>query len=340
MQRPARQSCPRYTRLCNALLALTLCCAFLPMAVVGIPVWFSGSGQQILPGLVIALLACGALFFSAWRITRRILTRLIQADKEKTAYDAALLQLSKMASLGKLAAGVAHEINNPLMLIREHAGWIHDLLEEEKRENIANYEDIQRAAVKVEQNVDRASEITHRLLGFARETAPSSERAPLNAIVEQAIGFLQTEAGYRGISIERWFGSPEPGVVTDVGQLQQVILNVIGNAMDAIGQGGRVEVGTGLENGMAVIRIRDNGPGIPQDRLQKIFDPFFTTKRPGEGTGLGLSICSSTMESLGGSISAANHPEGGALFIVTLPCDNIGKQPLIGRESGAPSGSA
>ncbi len=274
---------------------------------------------RMLAGAIVAL-ACAALFFGAWFTTRFIVSRLVQADREKAAYDATLLQSSKMASLGKLAAGIAHEINNPLMLIREHAGWIRDLLEEEKRENIANYDDIQRAAVKVEQNVDRAKDITHRLLGFARRVDPTSESLPLNPIVEQAIGFLQNEAGYRGITIERQFKSPEPRVATDVGQLQQVVLNIIDNAIDAVGQGGKVEVSTGKENGMAVIRIHDNGPGIPAERLQQIFDPFFTTKKPGEGTGLGLSICYSIIESLGGSICAENPPEGGALFTVTLPC--------------------
>ena len=267
----------------------------------------------------IILLGFAALSLGTWITTRMIINYLMQADKQKASFDATLLQSSKMAALGKLAAGIAHEINNPLMLIREHAGWIRDLLEDEKPEQMAHYEDIQRAAVKVEQNVDRAKDITHRLLGFARRVDPASESLPLNPIVEQAIAFLQSEAGYRGITIERSFSPLDLRVSTDVGQLQQVILNILDNAIDAVGQGGIVTVSTGIDGNMASVILRDNGPGIPEDRLEQIFDPFFTTKKQGEGTGLGLSICYSIMEGLGGSVCARNHPEGGAEFTITLP---------------------
>ncbi|MDR0239070.1 MAG: HAMP domain-containing histidine kinase, partial [Deltaproteobacteria bacterium] len=111
-------------------------------------------------------------------------------------------------------------------------------------------------------------------------------------------------------------------VSTDIGQLQQVVLNIIDNAIDATGKGGIVNVSTAKEGMYGVIRVRDNGPGIPPDRLHQIFDPFFTTKRPGEGTGLGLSICYSIMEGLGGDVSAANHPSGGAEFTIRLPASN------------------
>ena len=270
----------------------------------------------------IVLLGLAALCVGTWMTTRLIILRLIQADKEKAAYDASLLQSSKMAALGKLAAGVAHEINNPLMLIREHAGWIRDLLEDENPEQMRGYREMQAAALKVEQNVDRAKDITHRLLGFARRIDPSSESLPLNPIVEQAIAFLQNEANFRGIMIERDFTDSEIRVSTDIGQLQQVVLNILDNAIDALGEGGRVVVTTRLcedDQQRACIILHDSGKGIPEERLQQIFDPFFTTKKVGEGTGLGLSICYSIMESLGGSVSARNHPDGGAEFTVSLP---------------------
>lgn len=259
------------------------------------------------------------LCVATWLVTRLIINRLQQYDRIKADYDATLIQSSKMAALGKLAAGVAHEVNNPLMLIREHAGWIRDLLEEEKPENIQHYQEIQNAAIKVEQNVDRAKEVTHRLLGFARRVDPTTESMPLNPIVEQAIAFLQSEAGYRHITIERNLAHTDPRVATDVGQLQQVILNIIDNAIDAVGENGVVAVSTALEGDQAVIRVRDNGPGIPEKDIEHIFDPFFTTKKPGEGTGLGLSICYSIMETLGGNLSAANARDGGAEFTVSLP---------------------
>ena len=268
----------------------------------------------------IILLGLAALSIGTWLTTRMIILRLVEADKQKAAYDASLLQSSKMAALGKMAAGISHEINNPLMLIREHAGWMRDLLEDEKPENMEHYGELQSAAIKVERNVDRAKDITHRLLGFARRVDPSSESLPLNPIVDQAIAFLQNEANYRGITIERDFSKKDLRVATDVGQLQQVVLNILDNAIDAVGQGGKVTVSTRLDDdGQACVLLRDNGPGIPEERLGQIFDPFFTTKKTGEGTGLGLSICYSIMESLSGSVCARNHPEGGAEFSVCLP---------------------
>jgi len=280
------------------------------------------SAKTLSIGVVLAALA--AVSFGAWLTTRAIIKHLMKADKEKAVLDASLLQASKMAALGKMAAGVAHEINNPLMLIREHAGWVKDLLEDENPAQIASYEEMKKAAAKIEQNVDRASSITHRLLGFARRVDPTSESMPLNPIVDQAIGFLQSEAGYRGIALERAFTADEISVSTDIGQLQQVVLNIIDNAIDATGKDGIVNISTAKEGMYGVIRVRDNGPGIPPDRLHQIFDPFFTTKRPGEGTGLGLSICYSIMEGLGGDVSAANHPGGGAEFTIRLPTSNSG----------------
>ena len=268
---------------------------------------------------LIIVLGLVALCVGTWLTTRRIVNYLIEADTQKASFDATLLQSSKMAALGKLAAGIAHEINNPLMLIREHAGWIRDLMEDEKPEAMLHHKEIQGAAIKVEQNVDRAKDITHRLLGFARRMGPATDSLPLNPIVDQAIAFLQNEAGYRGITIERSFSPLDLRVTTDVGQLQQVVLNILDNAIDAVGNDGHVYIATDSpEEGKAVISVRDNGQGIPDEVLTHIFDPFYTTKKPGEGTGLGLSICYSIMESLGGSITARNHPEGGAEFLITM----------------------
>lgn len=271
--------------------------------------------------LVLILLGLAALCVGTWLTTRLIISRLFEADREKAAYDASLLQSSKMAALGKLAAGIAHEINNPLMLIREHAGWIRDLLEDEKPDRMLHHREMENAAIKVEQNVDRAKNITHRLLGFARRIDPASESLPLNPIVEQAIAFLQNEANFRGITLERDFSDEDLRVSTDVGQLQQVILNILDNAVDAAGKGGHVRIATRpcAEEGTACVILRDNGTGIPEDRIGQIFDPFFTTKKVGDGTGLGLSICYSIMESLGGTVCARNHPDGGAEFTITLP---------------------
>ncbi len=261
------------------------------------------------------LIICAAI----WLITNFLVNRLEQSDKEKAAVNSNLLQSNKMAAIGKLAAGVAHEVNNPLMLIRQTAGWIKDLMEDENPETMKNYNDILTSATKIEQHVDRTKDITHRLLGFARRVDPRAESMLLNPIVDQSISFLQSEALYRNIKIEKAYSSAGLRVITDVGQLQQVLLNIIDNAIDAVPNGGKIMVRTGRDGNQAYIKVQDNGAGIPLERLNHVFDPFFTTKEPGEGTGLGLSICYSIMENLGGNIQAQNMPEGGAEFTVRIP---------------------
>lgn len=277
-------------------------------------------GQAELMSGVILALGLLALCLGTWGTTRKIVSYLEVADQQKAEYDAVLMQSSKMAALGKMATGIAHEINNPLMLIRENAGWIKDLLSDEDKEKLENYNEMELAATKVEQNVDRARNVTHRLLGFARRVDPVYESMPLNPIVDQAVAFLSNEAEFRGISIQKSFSEHNIRVATDVGQLQQVILNVLDNAIDALDSGGHITISTDLDlEDRASIHIRDTGKGIDPTVFQQIFDPFFTTKKMGEGTGLGLSICYSIMESLGGSIAAMNHKDGGAHFIISIP---------------------
>ncbi len=247
--------------------------------------------------------------------------KVIEADRRQAMLDASLMQSSKMAALGKLAAGVAHEVNNPLMLIRENAGWIRDLLSEEDPVRMAHHNEIEEAANKIEQHVDRAKGITHRMLGFGRRMEPMQENVPLNVLTEQTVKFLESEALHRSITIHKDFDAELPAITTDTAQVQQVILNVLDNAIDAVGQGGAITVRTGAtESGHEVfVAVTDTGGGISPDVLEHIFDPFYTTKKAGEGTGLGLAICYSIMEKLGGRIVAESTPGNGATFTVLLP---------------------
>jgi two-component system NtrC family sensor kinase len=266
------------------------------------------------------LAAVGALL-----ATRSLINYLMEQDKKQAQLDAQLTQSSKMAALGKMATGVAHEINNPLMLIRESAGWMRDLLAEEKPENYKNYQELCETAEKIEQHVERASGITHRMLGFGRTVAPSQGELFVPMLLDQTISFLEGEARLRNIEIVRKYDEGVGSVVTDGSQLQQVFLNIIDNALDAVGKDGtitvHVEAWQAKDAGEAGCRVRitDTGSGIPQDKLKRIFDPFFTTKKPGEGTGLGLSICFTILESLGATIHVESEVGVGTSFIISLP---------------------
>ena len=250
-----------------------------------------------------------------------IVRKVMQADQEKAAMDANLVQSSKMAALGKMAAGVAHEVNNPLSLIREGAGWLKDLLGDEDPKAMKNHAEFAHGLDMIEIHVDRAREVTHRMLGFGRRMEPVQENVDLNGLVEQTMKFLRQEAIHRNTTVLTDFQSDLPTITTDATQLQQVILNILDNALDAVERDGEIMVRTrlGEDEREVVLSVKDNGPGIPKEILQRLFDPFFTTKKVGEGTGLGLSICYSIVEKLGGRIEVSSEPGQGAEFNVHLP---------------------
>ncbi len=263
----------------------------------------------------------GVIILGTVLVTRSTVAKIRRADQERAALDAELMQAGKMAALGKLAAGVAHEINNPLTLIMENAGWIQDLLTEEDPSAIEGFAEIDGAVRKIEQHVERARQVTHRMLGFARRMEPVEEDVDLNHLAEQAISFLQSEATLRDIALERAYDQDLPRISTDTAQVQQVLLNLLDNAIDAVDRNGEVTVSTGATaDGQGVwLTVTDDGPGIPEPVLARIFEPFFTTKSPGQGTGLGLSIAYSIIRKLGGELQAANVPGAGASFTITLP---------------------
>ncbi len=253
--------------------------------------------------------------------TRAMMNQLIQVDRQKAISEDLMIQSSKMAALGKMAAGIAHEINNPLAVIGEKAGWIKDLLSEEDITGNPNYQEFEDAVRKIEYHVDRAKKVTHRLLGFARRMEPRQEKVDINKTLNETVDFLENESRFRNIDIQIDPQPDLPETTSDSSQLQQVFLNIINNAIDAISKNGEIRIKTRyhLKNNEARIEISDNGPGIPKEDIDKIFDPFYTTKEVGQGTGLGLSIVYSIIEKLGGRIMVASELGLGTTFTIYLP---------------------
>ena len=256
-------------------------------------------------------------------LTTRVMTRrLKEVEKEKSKSEDLIIQSSKMAALGKMAAGIAHEINNPLQIIGDQAGWMKDLLDSEDMKQTENFEEFEQCIKKIERQVNRSREITHRLLRFGRRMETTQELVDINQILMETLTFLENEAHFRDIQIQTNCDDNLPKVSTDPNQLQQVFLNIIDNAIDAVGQSGqiRVETFTDKQNHKQImVKISDNGPGISRELISKIFDPFFTTKRPDEGTGLGLSISYGIMEKLGGHIAVESEEGKGTTFIISVP---------------------
>lgn len=264
----------------------------------------------------ILVIVLGTIF-----ITQSMMAKLVHAYRDKAMLDDQLVQSSKMAALGKLAAGIAHEVNNPLSVIKEKAGWMKDILEKEgmtKDQGLERFED---AISKIDLHVERAKKVTHRLLGFARRMEPFSEMVDINKTLEETIAFLENDARYRNIVLEEDYSEELPRTRSDTAQLQQVFLNILNNAIDAVAKDGKVTVRTSYNarNEEIAVAFEDTGPGIAQEELKRVFDPFFTTKNMGEGTGLGLSISYGIMERLGGRITVASREGRGSTFTVHLP---------------------
>lgn len=266
--------------------------------------------------LGLAIIATGTALF-----TNAIINRMKRSDRESANNFDMLMQANKMVALSKMAAGIAHEVNNPLASIAEKAGWMKDLLHEEDIKNSKNFEEFEESINKIEQHVARARKIIHNLLGFARRMEPAKEKINVNNLLDETTGFLENEAKYVNITIEKDYGDNVPIMTSDLSQIQQVVLNLLNNAIDAIGKDGTITVGSRYleKTDEVAISIEDNGPGIAEIELNRVFDPFFTTKDLGRGTGLGLSISYSIIEKLGGKIQVKSKVGQGTVFTIILP---------------------
>jgi len=235
-----------------------------------------------------------------------------------------MVACERLASLGTLAAGVAHEINNPLAIIGESAGWMQHLFAKDEFKSMPRREDVFRALDKVEKSVERASRITHQLLGFVGKSEPVVSEVNLVQLAEEAIQLIIHEARNREIRIIRQMPSSLEAIWSDAYQIRQVLLNLLTNALHAVNFQGTITIAVEDGADSQVITVGDSGPGIAREHLEKIFEPFFSTKSPGQGTGLGLFVSRGIVEKLGGSIEVSSKLGQGARFCVRLPKHRIG----------------
>lgn len=269
--------------------------------------------------LVFAVGALGAASVSFY-CTRCLECRVAKANEQKCIVDGQLIQSQKLASIGELSSGIAHEINNPLAIIGQEVEWMRHLLKSEDLEEHKSIGDLTESMQAIALQVDRCGEITHKLLDFARKKEPLIQSIDVSKLIEDMARLVEKEAILKNIKIVREYPDDLPPIDTDPPLLRQVILNLLNNATYAIQRDGVITVATRFSKDSSVeILIRDTGCGICEEDLSKIFDPFFTTKPPGKGTGLGLSICHGIIERLGGRISVASAVGKGTEFAVHLP---------------------
>lgn len=303
---------PREPRLTGSILRFNL----ITIVMVGLSL---PAGIAYGPTAAIIALAVGALAFLINRGVRREIDRVCELACQ---LDEQLIQSQKLASIGELSAGVAHEINNPLAIIAQEAEWMQHLIKADAFRDFKETSELNESLWAVVQQVERSREITHKLLNFARKVEPVIQGANINGLVEDMARLVEKEATLSNIKIIRRYQESLPLLNTDPPRVRQVVLNLLTNAIQAIQQRGTIIITTRQTSGDSVeIVVEDSGIGIPKENLQKVFDPFFTTKPPGEGTGLGLSICHGIVEKLGGRISVTSEVGKGTTFNVLLPLD-------------------
>jgi two-component system NtrC family sensor kinase len=245
---------------------------------------------------------------------------LVEDVTEQRRMESQLIQNDKMASIGQLVSGVAHELNNPLTSI---AGLTELLLERELQP------DFPREHLRViHDQAERAGRIVRNLLTFARKGVPEKSPVDLNDVAARTSLLIVYELQLHGIELEQTLSAEPVVVLGDRYELQQVLLNLITNAVQAVsglppGRPRAITVATGRSDGAAVLRVRDSGPGVPPQHASYLFTPFFTTKAPGQGTGLGLSLSYGLVQSHGGVLTYEPAPDGGAEFRVVLPLHDV-----------------
>ncbi|MBW1887175.1 MAG: two-component sensor histidine kinase [Deltaproteobacteria bacterium] len=292
---------------------------------------FSGLKKAKIVAIAVILIVSLLIGTNAYSLSKKMVRRIAQADEEKQKRNEQMFQTGKLASIGELAAGVAHEINNPVAIMVEEAGWIDDLLEDEEFREGKNLDEFKRALKQIRTQGNRCKEITQKLLSFARKTDSRVQEVQLNELIEDIITISAKRAKYSGIVIKTEIQEDLPPIDLSPTEMQQVLINLINNALDAMEEnGGTLSISARIEGDHIVIEVSDDGPGIPEDNLSQIFDPFFTTKPVGKGTGLGLSICYGIIKKLGGEISVRSAMDTGSTFRVRIPLKKGGQNSVEG----------
>jgi two-component system, NtrC family, sensor kinase len=281
--------------------------------------------KKIMIALTISMVVI--IFIIIWLNTSRLMNRAERMEKSRRELKSQLFHASKLVSVGELAAGIAHEINNPLAIISSQCGVIRDMfdpevggdahMKAETPEHIAGELGI------IDEAVGRARDITQKLLRSVRKSKPRLIKSNVNQILDDVVGgLMEKEFQVENIELIRNYDSDLPHILLDPDQIYQVFQNLVNNAGDAIEGPGKITLTTRIQDENIEIIVSDTGKGMTHEQMGKIFLPFFTTKEVGKGTGLGLGISLSIVEAMGGTIDVQSMPEAGSSFIVSLPINN------------------
>jgi two-component system NtrC family sensor kinase len=268
--------------------------------------------------LAIMLSALLSIVMVVLRNTQNLIAKLEAADKTKEDLRLQLFNAAKLASVGEIAAGVAHEINNPLAIIYEEASMMEDIVDPQFGQNIEPA-DLKERFEAIKEAAMRGRSITGKLLAFARRHDPNPEPTDINPLLDRVLKVKEVDFKVSNIRVIRDYRDDLPPAMVNPNQMDQVILNLLNNAKDAMDKGGKITIRTRFQAQWVCIEVKDTGHGMPPEIMGKIFYPFFTTKGVGKGTGLGLSISYGIVESLGGRIEVESELGKGTTFTIYLP---------------------
>ena len=247
------------------------------------------------------------------------------AQEYKARIEQQMIATERLAALGTLAAGVAHEINNPLAIINESAGYLRTVLQKKELAEIPYRASFDKALEKIETSVKRARTITHQLLSDVGKREPVLMKIDLPTLVNETIRLIRRDTDRKGIRVNLEADRNLPALMADPNQIRQVLINLLNNAIHASNEGGEMTVRLQWIDAGASIDIIDSGSGIPKENLDRIFEPFFSTKAPGKGTGLGLFVSRDIVEKMGGQLTVESQLGQGTCFRMRIPNnDRIG----------------
>ena len=279
--------------------------------------------------LLIAVIGGAFIILIALYLSKTIVRKMEKIDHEKGELGQQLVRASRLAELGEMSAGFAHEINNPLQIMKSELSLIQMVWRDIKKEgHLPEDENAAQLADCLDQiqlQINRCGQITQGILKFGRQSEPTPQPIDLKEFIPDILKMVNKQAAVNNIEISHRTDSNTPKIQGDPGQLQQVLLNLLNNAMDAIHAahdhaGGAIRIEThSAANGRVLLLVKDNGCGVKEEDQKRVFSPFFTTKPVGKGTGLGLSVCYGIVQGMGGTMDFWSQPGKGTTFFIELP---------------------
>ena len=277
--------------------------------------------RAIASGALIVLLAMALIIVTTYLATRHLTGRIDRANERREEMFRAFTRSAKLASIGELATGLAHEINNPLAIISADQTNISDIVSDMSG-NLNDKEELTEALERSKRQIIRCKSITTKMLQFGRKRDTELKPTEIAGGLQEITDMLNRQASVRNVELLIDVEEKLPSVLIDPVELEQVLMNLIHNSFHALPNGGHIHIIARSERNEVFVEVKDDGAGIPPEDLERIFEPFFTTKPVGKGTGLGLSVCYGIVQSWGGRIEAESEPGKGTVMRIRIPLHN------------------